>query len=157
MEALECISIPPSLKELTMRFPAWTTDEYSNLFDRMAESADYLPVLESLNLDRCKTDIVVGPMARMLSERWTGGATSITSFRLSFNHDHDNNSKYVVPRAQAQLLYLREQGLKMDIHHLPEWSTQNISSPMVRLLFTLHSLSERLDPQMEEFLSEETT
>ncbi|KAJ7201247.1 hypothetical protein C8J57DRAFT_1736221 [Mycena rebaudengoi] len=159
METLECISILPSLKEFTMRFPAWSTDEYRNLFDWMAEGSDDLPVLESLHLDGCKTDIPVGPLARMLSERWDGvdGATRITSFRLSFNHDHDNNSKYVVPRAQSQLLYLREQGLKMDIHHLPEWSTESISSPMVRLSFTLRSLSERLNPQMEELLAEETT
>ncbi|KAJ7201245.1 hypothetical protein C8J57DRAFT_1736219 [Mycena rebaudengoi] len=142
MEALECISIFPSLKELTMRFPAWTTDEYSNLFDRMAESADYLPVLESINLDWCKTDIAVGPMARMLSERWAGvdGATRIISFRLSFHDNHENNFESVVSRAQFQLLYLREQGLKMDIHDLHKWSTEKISSPM-----------------MEELLAEETT
>ncbi|KAJ7466064.1 hypothetical protein FB451DRAFT_1138144 [Mycena latifolia] len=129
----ECIWNLDSLTEFTMRFPSWSPDQFTLFVDLITESRYALPALEALNIDWCEGDIDIYALATMLSARCARveGTAQLKSFRLSFKEDHRDG---YVQRALDQLLDLRVQGLEMDIHGLPKWSTQNINSKMMEEL-----------------------
>ncbi|KAJ6496846.1 hypothetical protein DFH09DRAFT_1376339 [Mycena vulgaris] len=146
-EAYTCISNLPSLTEFTMRFPEWSTDEFTTLFDWITEDPNYMPALESFNIDFCGADIEIGPLVAMLSARWRGVETTakLTSVRLSVDlrpgYSRVGRSQPAARDANVEwaledLLALRDEGLKMDINSLPKWSTANISSQMMEKLET---------------------
>ncbi|KAJ6573464.1 hypothetical protein DFH09DRAFT_1457485 [Mycena vulgaris] len=128
--AYQCICSLPSLRDLTLRFPHWSTEELGDVFDEIRDNV-ILPALESLHINYFYGhDIEVCPLVGMLVARWAGseGAPKITSFRLSFQN---GNSDEDVESALEQLSDLRAQGLQMKFYGAPWWDTRNITAQMI--------------------------
>ncbi|KAJ7463338.1 hypothetical protein FB451DRAFT_1562328 [Mycena latifolia] len=133
-EAYDCFWTLKSLREVTLRFTEWSTDDFSAFFAWL-RSADTLPALEVLNVDRCR-NVDVCALADMLSTRSRGvdGAAKLQSFRLSADGDFGAYGDFGasdVRIALRELADLRVEGFKMEIASLPEWATRNISTHMM--------------------------
>ncbi|KAJ7633305.1 hypothetical protein B0H17DRAFT_1149949 [Mycena rosella] len=130
-QSYACLSTLHSLTEITMPSPTWSSGDFSEFFDWMAETGGLLPALKSLNMDRCPAYIDICSLATMLVARRKGraGAAKLQSFRLSIEDHYLREGR--VEQALADLVELRAQGLKVDMHSLPKWATANINLQMM--------------------------
>ncbi|KAJ7713131.1 hypothetical protein DFH07DRAFT_1068680 [Mycena maculata] len=136
----DCISCLPTVRDLRITWLGASEDDFTNLFDILAEDPPVLPGLASLSIDDCQTDIDVGPLVEMLAARRAGrdGAAQLQSFRLAF----DDQDRYEggadlqkqdkdIELSLERLRGLRSEGLKVDIRSAAKWFSKNISSQMI--------------------------
>ncbi|KAJ7608609.1 hypothetical protein DFH06DRAFT_1248095 [Mycena polygramma] len=130
--AYDCITILPSIRELSLTLLTWNYSEFEEFLNYMADGVDddeYLPELNSLNLHVIDRYINVCSLANMLFARWTdrSDAAKLRSFSLTF--DNDDISDLGIP--VARLRDMRGEGLEIDIRSKQKWTRQYFDSQMV--------------------------
>ncbi|KAJ7156521.1 hypothetical protein C8R43DRAFT_998251 [Mycena crocata] len=133
-----CMRNLSTIRELTLTCDDPTYD-FNRLLTTLAEGVTFLPALESLNIDECKTNVDVILLEGMLSARTTGEIGSkLTSFRIRFSDEisYRGNKEFCrdmqVELALDRLRKLRSQGLSLEFLSSVKWFSVDMNSQMIR-------------------------
>ncbi|KAJ7480443.1 hypothetical protein B0H11DRAFT_1241870 [Mycena galericulata] len=135
-EAIECLTLSPSLEDVTISFGRWWTDrrfgelyeypqfdvtQYWPTLSRFLMETGHVPNLRALSIHGFPGPVQAESLASMLVARSEPSrVTNLESFRLEFSESaHSCNESYI-----SMLLALIDQGLKIQI----EWATNPSSN-----------------------------
>ncbi|KAJ7282502.1 hypothetical protein C8J57DRAFT_1463193 [Mycena rebaudengoi] len=126
----DCLSNLPSLTEVTIKYPGWSTADFGQFFERISDKRAILPALEALNIVGPKENIDLYPLLSLLSLRRTGAETAqkLKSFQLLFSPICPQD--YEIENAAKKLRDLRADGLEMNITWAPKWISPCIDSQL---------------------------
>jgi hypothetical protein len=138
----ECLLALPSVRDLWMTYLGGASDDYSALFDTLADDLSIMPALESISFNNCQTDVALLPMVNMLTTRTidTEGVAKLKSFKLNFSQEDKHEAALDLKQQQTEvelavdrLRMLRSEGLNVEIQSDFKWFSGNINSQMVLL------------------------
>ncbi|KAJ7261949.1 hypothetical protein C8J57DRAFT_1134179 [Mycena rebaudengoi] len=134
-ETCECLGDIPSLHDITIQYPDWSTADFTLFFDWLSESEPrtVLPALEMLYIDGATENVEVGVIAAFLSARRTSvdRRPNFKLFKLLFSYRHCD---FQVEEALEKLIDLRTGGLQIDVTQAHKWAIPCIDSKMVKLI-----------------------
>ncbi|KAJ7120305.1 hypothetical protein C8R44DRAFT_787901 [Mycena epipterygia] len=134
--ACDCLSDLPSVADVTIQYPDWSTGDFTRFFNWLSESENrtVLPALKMLYIQGATGNVEVGAIETFLSARRTSadGGPNLKLFKLLFSYK--NCPDFQVERTLKKLTDLRTGGLEIDVTQAHEWATSYIDSKMMKVI-----------------------
>ncbi|KAJ7889293.1 hypothetical protein B0H14DRAFT_3127016 [Mycena olivaceomarginata] len=135
-DTCDCLSDLPSVADVTIQYPDWSTGDFTRFFNWLSESENrtVLPALEMLYIHGATGNVEVGAIEAFLSARRTSadGGPKLKLFKLLFSYK--NCPDFQVERTLKRLADLRTGGLHIDVTQAHKWATHYIDSKMMQVI-----------------------